>query len=194
MPISVDVSNVFRSTPLLFQTVFPCSSNLFLYGLGFFFLKLLLSSIKTALGGFCHSILLGVISFLLFPSLVCLSSSSPVYLFSFWNSVERILAMGSYCSDFRVIRVCLARIPPLYDSFDLPYTCPIMRTSSRPNRSSSLRKGGRPAEESESRRTGGGFGSLAVVVDRAPPADHPSSFGKGKGKISEIRYPSGSEY
>ena len=102
--------------------------------------------------------------------------------------------MASYCSDFRVIRVCLARIPPLYDSFDLLYTCPIMRTSSRPNRSSSLRKGGRPAEESESRRTGGGFDSLTVVADRAPHADHPSSSGKGKGKISEIRYPSGSEY
>ena len=36
--------------------------------------------------------------------------------------------MGSHCSDFRVIRACLAGIPPLYHSFDLPYTCPIMRT------------------------------------------------------------------
>ena len=69
-----------------------------------------------------------------------------------------------------------------------------MHTSSRPNRSSGLRIGGRHAEESESRRTGGGSGSLAAVVDRAPPADHPSPSGKGKGKISEIRYPSGSEY
>ena len=69
-----------------------------------------------------------------------------------------------------------------------------MRTSSRPNRSSGLHIGGRLAEESESRRTGGGFGSLASVVDRAPPADHPSLSGKGKGKISEIRYPSSSEY
>ena len=32
------------------------------------------------------------------------------------------------------------------------------------------------------------------MVDRAPPAEHPSPYGKGKGKISEIRYPSGSEY
>ena len=69
-----------------------------------------------------------------------------------------------------------------------------MRTSSRLNRSSSLRIGGRPAQESESRRISGGSGSLAVVVDRAPPADHPSPYGKGNGKISEIRYPSGSEY
>ena len=31
-----------------------------------------------------------------------------------------------------------------------------------------------------------------VLPDKAPPADHPSLSGKGKGKISEIRYPSGS--
>ena len=69
-----------------------------------------------------------------------------------------------------------------------------MRTSSGPNRSPRLRIEGRPAEELESRRIGGGSRSLAAVVDRAPPADHPSPSGKGKGKISEIRYPSGSEY
>ena len=90
--------------------------------------------------------------------------------------------------------MCLARIPPLYHSFDLPYTFPIMHTSFGPNRSSSLRIEGRLVEESESRRTGGGSSSLAVVVDRAPPTDYPSPSGKGKGKISEIRYPSGSEY
>ena len=102
--------------------------------------------------------------------------------------------MGSYCFDFRVIRVCLAGILPLYHSFNLPYTCPIMRTSSRPNRSSGLRIGGRPTEESESGRTDGGSGSLVVVVNKAPPMDHPSPSSKGKGKISEIRYPSGFEY
>ena len=32
------------------------------------------------------------------------------------------------------------------------------------------------------------------MVDRAPPAGHPSQPRKGKGKISEIKYPSGSEY
>ena len=69
-----------------------------------------------------------------------------------------------------------------------------MHTSSRPNRPSGLRIGERPAEESESRRTNGGFGSLAIVVDRAPPTSHPSPPGKGKGKVSEIRYPSGSKY
>ena len=111
-----------------------------------------------------------------------------------WNSVKRILAVGSYCSDFRVIKACLVGIPPLYHSFDLPYICSIMRSSSGPNRSSGLCIGGRPAEESELGRTGGGSSSLAIVVDRAPLTDHPSPSGKGKGKISEIGYPNGSEY
>ena len=108
--------------------------------------------------------------------------------------MERILAVGSYCSDFRVIRACLDGIPPLYHSFDLPYTCPIMHTSSGPNRSSGLRLRGRPTEEFELRWTGGGSNSLVAVVDRDPPADQPSPSGKGKRKVSEIRYPSGSEY
>ena len=69
-----------------------------------------------------------------------------------------------------------------------------MHTSSGPNRSSGLRIGGRPTEESKSRRTSGGSGSLSVMVDRAPPVGHPSPHGKGKEKISEIRYPSGFEY
>ena len=102
--------------------------------------------------------------------------------------------MGSYFFDFRVIRACLVGIPPLYHSFNLPHTCPIMCTSTKPNRSSGLRIGGRPVEESESRWTSGGSGSLAIVVYRAPPIDYPSPSGKGKGKISEIRYPNGFEY
>ena len=69
-----------------------------------------------------------------------------------------------------------------------------MHTYFGPNRSSGLHIGGRPAEESKSRRTDGGSGSLVAVVDRAPLADHPPSSSKGKGNISEIRYPSGSEY
>ena len=69
-----------------------------------------------------------------------------------------------------------------------------MRTSSRPNRYSSLRIGGRLAEESKSRWTDGGSGSLVAVVDRASPTDHPSPTGGGKGKISQIRYPSSFEY
>ena len=69
-----------------------------------------------------------------------------------------------------------------------------MRTSFGPNRPFGLCIRGRPTEKSLSRRTGDGSGSLAVMVDRAPPAGHPSPPGKGKGKISEIRHPSGSEY
>ena len=69
-----------------------------------------------------------------------------------------------------------------------------MRTSSGPNCSSSLRIEGRPAEEFESRWTSCGSGSLVGVVDKASPADQPYPSGKGKGKISENRYPSGSEY
>ena len=69
-----------------------------------------------------------------------------------------------------------------------------MGTSYGPNRSFGLRIGGRSVEESESRRIGVGSGGLAPVVDRALPMDHPSPSGKGKGMISEIRYPSGSEY
>ena len=119
---------------------------------------------------------------------------SPLPHFFGWNSIEHILAVGSYRFDFRVIKACLAGITPLYHLFNLTYTCSIMRTSSGPNRSSSLRIRGRLAEESKPRRTGGGSGSLIVVVDRAPPADHPFSSGKRNGKISEIMYTSGSEY
>ena len=102
--------------------------------------------------------------------------------------------MGHHSFDFRVIRACLDGILPLYHSFDLPYTCPIMSTSFRPNHSFGLRLGGRPTEEFELRRTGGRYSSLATMVDRAPPTDHSSPSGKGKGKVSEIRYPSDSEY
>ena len=94
------------------------------------------------------------------------------------NSVERVLAVGSCCSDFRVIKACLAGIPPLYLLFYLPYIRPIMRASVGPNRSSGLCIGRRPAEESESGWTGGGSCSLAAVVDRAPSMDHPSPSGK----------------
>ena len=102
--------------------------------------------------------------------------------------------MGSYYSDFRVIRVCLARIPLLYHSFDLPYTCPIMRTSSRPNCSSSLRIGGSSAEEPDLEHTGERFGRPAIVVDRVPSAGPIFPSGKGKSKVSEIGYPGGSDY
>ena len=83
---------------------------------------------------------------------------------------------------------------PWWSLFVSSYTHPIMRTSYGPNHYSGLCIGGRPGEESESRRTSGGSSSLVDVVDGAPPMGHPSPPSKGKGKISEIRYPSGSEY
>ena len=63
-----------------------------------------------------------------------------------------------------------------------------------PGRSSVLRIGSNPTKESGSGRTGGESDSLAVVVHRVAPGEPPFPLGKGKGKISEIRYPSSSEY
>ena len=61
-------------------------------------------------------------------------------------------------------------------------------------RSSVLCIGSNPAEESSSGRTDGGNDSLAAVVHRATPGEPYFPLDKGKGKINEIRYPSGSEY
>ena len=63
-----------------------------------------------------------------------------------------------------------------------------------PDRSSVLRIGSNSTEVSGSGRKGGESDSLAVVVRRVAPREPPFPFGKGKGKISEIRYPSGFEY
>ena len=41
---------------------------------------------------------------------------------------------------------------------------------------------------------GGGYDRPAIVVDRVPLASPPSPYGKGKGKVSEIRYLGGSAY
>ena len=70
----------------------------------------------------------------------------------------------------------------------------IMHSSSGSSRSVGLHIEGRPVEEPESERTGGGIGSLAVVVAGVLPVGYLPLPRKGKGKISEIRYPCGSEY
>ena len=57
-----------------------------------------------------------------------------------------------------------------------------------------MRIGSNPAEASSSGRTDGGNDSLAVVVHRVALGEPPFPLDKGKGKINEIRYPSGSEY
>ena len=74
------------------------------------------------------------------------------------------------------------------------FPCLTLRTSMGPGRSSILRIGSNPAETSSSGRTDGGNDSLALVVHRATLGEPPFLLDKGKGKITEIWYPSGSEY
>ena len=85
-------------------------------------------------------------------------------------------------------RACLVGV--LHYFFDFLFPC----LSMGPSRSSVLRIGSNSTEASGSRRTGGESDSLAVVVHRVTPGKPPFPLGKGKGKISEIRYPNGSEY
>ena len=53
---------------------------------------------------------------------------------------------------------------------------------------------GRPTEESVLGRNGGGLRGLVDSISGVLPVGYLPPPGKGKGKISEIRYPSGSEY
>ena len=69
-----------------------------------------------------------------------------------------------------------------------------MRASNESFCSIGLRIEGRPAEEPESGQTGGGFGGPTTVVVGVLLIGYLPPPGKGKGKISEIRYPCGSEY
>ena len=73
-------------------------------------------------------------------------------------------------------------------------SCLTLHTSMGPSRSFVLRIGSNPTEASSSGRTDGGNDNLAVVVHWATPGEPPFPLDKGKGKINEIRYPSGSEY
>ena len=63
-----------------------------------------------------------------------------------------------------------------------------------PGRSSVLLIGSNPVEASSSGRTDGGYDNLAIVVHRAAPGERPFPLDKGKGKLNEIRLPSGFEY
>ena len=69
-----------------------------------------------------------------------------------------------------------------------------MRTSFGPSRPSGLRIGGRSTKGSDLGQTGGGSGRPTIVVDRVPLVGPSSPHGKGKGKVSEIRYPGGFAY
>ena len=87
-----------------------------------------------------------------------------------------------------------AEILHFYHSSLFPHTCSIMCTSSGPSRPSGLRIGGSSTEGSDLRQIGGGSGRPAIVVNQVPLASPTSLYGKGKGKVSEIRYPGGSTY
>ena len=60
--------------------------------------------------------------------------------------------------------------------------------------STGLRIEGRPADESMLGQNGGGLGGPVAVVVGALLRGYLPPSGKGKGNISEIRYPGGSEY
>ena len=57
-----------------------------------------------------------------------------------------------------------------------------------------LRIEGRPVDESALGQNGGGLGGPIAMVVEVLPVGYLPPPGKGKGKISEIRYPGGSEY
>ena len=78
--------------------------------------------------------------------------------------------------------------------FVLSLRCLSMRASSGSSRFISLCIEGRSTEDSESVRPDGGLGSPIVVVIEVLPVGYLPSPCKGKEKISEIRYPCGSEY
>ena len=92
----------------------------------------------------------------------------------------------------RSVRACLVGV--LHYFFQFLFPCLALHISMGPGRSSVLRIGSNSTEASSSRPTGGESDSLVVVVHRVALGEPPSPLGKGKGKISEIRYPSGSEY
>ena len=154
----------------------------------FCFLELFGLLRRTVLGGFYCSISLGVVSCVPFPSLVRLSSSSLIYLYLFWSSWVPSGHCLSLLSHF------FSRNFAFLSFIRLPYICPIMRTSSRPSHPSGLRIGGSPTKGSNLGQIGGGSDRLAIVVNRVPLVGPPSPYGKGKGKVSEIRYPSDSAY
>ena len=69
-----------------------------------------------------------------------------------------------------------------------------MRASSGSIHFAGLHIGGRPVEGAESEQVGGGSGGLPSAAIRAPLVGHPPLPGKGKERISEIRYPIELEY
>ena len=92
----------------------------------------------------------------------------------------------------RGFRACLVGV--LHYFFDFLFPCLALHISMGPSRSSVLRIGNNSTKASGSGRTGGESDSLPAVVHRVALREPPFPLGKGKGKISEIRYLSSSEY
>ena len=78
--------------------------------------------------------------------------------------------------------------------FDFLFPCPALHISMGPSHSSVLRIGSDSTEASSSGRKGGESNSLAMVVHWVAPREPAFPLDKGKGKISEIQYPSSSKY
>ena len=90
----------------------------------------------------------------------------------------------------RSVRACMVGV--LHYFFEFLSPCLALHISMGPGLY--LRIGSNSTKASGSGQTGGESDSLAVVVHRDAPRELPSPLGKGKGKISEICYPSGFEY
>ena len=81
-----------------------------------------------------------------------------------------------------------------FHSFTFHYLCPIICASSGSNRSVSLHIRDRLAEGSESELVGGGSGGFPFAAVKTPFVGHPPLPSKGKERIREIKYPTGSKY
>ena len=89
----------------------------------------------------------------------------PLPYSSNWSFLERIATVGSYYSDYGVVKAYLAEI--LLYSFDLPFPRLTMRTPLGLSRHPILHIGGSSAEEPDLGQTGEGSGRPAIVVDRS---------------------------
>ena len=112
-------------------------------------------------------------------------------MFSF---VARYVFLLRFCFPYLGLRAVWMCLEPLLSFFRLSYLCPIMRASSGSSCSVGLHIEGRLVEGAEFEQVGGGSGGLPNAAIRAPLVGHPPLPGKGKERISEIRYPTGSEY
>ena len=153
----------------LFLKIFASTS------LGFFFLEICPTIAQDCFWWFLTS-RLGVVPSVLFLGLVHL------FFFFIFFGFEVL----------RSVRACLVGVLHYFFKFLSP--CLVFHISMGPGRSSILRIGSNSTKASRSGQTGGESDSLAVVVHRDTPGVPPSPLGKGKGKISEIQYPSSSEY